>query len=272
MKKPKIQLHFFVLPVLFLLPAAGCSSNAEEANTYETRVHTKEIQMNHKDTPTYTDTELENTITAEAEQETQQNAIDDNSDTETGNQPNTISQTDTEEIETSQDNIKLVSSADEALSLFENRFEITDDNLIVDQMSRNLEKDGYGAYYTLILTVPSWVENGEAGPAVTYLVYEDGTIIDQNARNASQESTVTKVVGSDDDAIKLVTEQFDFYDDDFIIDSTSGNVEEDDYGTYYYVVVKSKSAMENGGTGSVGIYRVYEDGTVIDTYAEAAGR
>ncbi|WP_170829656.1 hypothetical protein [Terribacillus halophilus] len=54
--------------------------------------------------------------------------------------------------------------------------------------------------------------------------------------------------------------------------STGGDAEQDEYGTYYYVTIKSRSAMENGGTGSVDIFRVYEDGTVIDVYAEAASR
>ncbi|WP_093727257.1 hypothetical protein [Terribacillus halophilus] len=68
-------------------------------------------------------------------------------------------------------------------------------------MSGNREIDGYGAYYTLVKKVTSWVENGGFGTADTYLVYEDGTIIDQRARNASQETMDTKLVESADEAI-----------------------------------------------------------------------
>lgn len=273
LKEFKNQLRFLVLPVLLLLTAAGCS-NAEEANTYETKVHTKELQMDHKDTPTSTETE-NNDLTAETVQGTQQDANDGNSDTDTVRQPepNAISEKDTEEIETSQNSTKLVNSSDEAIALLKDRLSITDDDdLIVDPMGGNLEKDGYGAYYTLVTKVKSWVENGGSGTADTYLVYEDGTIIDQSARYASQEKTNTMLIGTADEAINLVIERFDYYDDDFLIDSTGGPPEKDENGTYYYVSVKSESAIANGGTGSVGIYRVYENGTVIDAYAEAAGR
>lgn len=269
MIRPKIRLRFFALPVLLLLTAAGCS-NTEEASTYETKVHTKEIQMEHKDLPI--SSEPENELTAEIEPATQQDASDDNANTDTVSQANT-SETNTEETESSEDETKLINSSDEAVALLKDRLSITDDDdLIVDPLDGTLEKDGYGAYYTLVTKVKSWVENGGSGTADTYLVYEDGTIIDQSARNASQETTDSKLVGSADEAINLVIKQLDFYDDDFLIDSTGGDAEEDEYGSFYYVIVKSKSAMENGGTGSVGIYRVYEDGTIIDTYAEAAGR
>lgn len=269
MIRPKIRLRFFALPVLLLLTAAGCS-NTEEASTYETTVHTKEIQMEHKDLPI--SSEPENELTAEIAPETKQDPSDDNSDTDTVSQAST-SETNTEETEISDDKTKLINSSDEAVALLKDRLSISDDDdLIVDPLGGTLEKDGYGAYYTLVTKVKSWVENGGSGTADTYLVYEDGTIIDQSARNAPQETTDSKLVGSADEAINLVIKQLDYYDDDFIIDSTGGDAEEDEYGTYYYVIVKSKSAMENGGTGSVGIYRVYEDGTIIDTYAEAAGR
>ncbi|PAD35737.1 hypothetical protein [Terribacillus saccharophilus] len=271
MIRPKIRLRFFALPILLLLTAAGCS-NTEEASTYETNLHTKEIQMEHKDTPTSAVLENELTTEAKAESEKQQYANDDNADTDTVSQANT-SETNPEETETSEDKTKFINSSDEAVALLKDRLSITDDDdLIVDSLGGTLEKDVYGAYYTLVTKVKSWVENGGSGTADTYLVYEDGTIIDQSARNAPQETTNSKLVGSTDEAINLVIKQLDYYDDDFLIDSTGGDAEEDEYGTYYYVIVKSKSAMENGGTGSVGIYRVYEDGTIIDAYAEAAGR
>jgi hypothetical protein len=44
----------------------------------------------------------------------------------------------------------------------------------------------------------------------------------------------------------------------------------DGTGAYYTLVLKSKTMIEGGGSGTVDIYRVYEDGTIIDEYAEGS--
>lgn len=44
----------------------------------------------------------------------------------------------------------------------------------------------------------------------------------------------------------------------------------DGTGIYYTLVLKSKSMIKNGGSGTAGIYRVYEDGTIIEEYTEGS--
>ncbi|MFP7254940.1 hypothetical protein SFC02_11620 [Terribacillus goriensis] len=44
----------------------------------------------------------------------------------------------------------------------------------------------------------------------------------------------------------------------------------DGTGIYYTLVLKSKSMIEDGGSGTTGIYRVYEDGTIIEEYTEGS--
>lgn len=57
---------------------------------------------------------------------------------------------------------------------------------------------------------------------------------------------------------------------DLVIDPTGGGVTMDGTGNYYTLVLKSKSMIEDGGSGTAGIYRVYEDGAIIDEYAQGS--
>ncbi|WP_097042928.1 hypothetical protein [Terribacillus aidingensis] len=117
-----------------------------------------------------------------------------------------------------------------------------------------------------------WVENDGSGTAGIYRVYEDGTISDQYKEEPVEQAatTDTKVVTSADDAAALLKEHLNIKDNKDLIVGTAEDSEKDKNGTYYYVTLKSESAMANGGTGTAGIYRVYENGTVVDAYADTS--
>jgi outer membrane murein-binding lipoprotein Lpp len=80
-----------------------------------------------------------------------------------------------------------------------------------------------------------------------------------------------KAVCSADEAAVLLSNNLGMTEnEDLEIDTTGGQVTMDGTGAYYTLVLKSKSMIESGGSGTVGIYRVYEDGTIIDEYAEGS--
>ncbi|MGE6204542.1 hypothetical protein [Guptibacillus hwajinpoensis] len=54
------------------------------------------------------------------------------------------------------------------------------------------------------------------------------------------------------------TQNIDFED---IVFREVGPIQTDDAGSYYTVQLTSKSLKEKGGSGTVGLYKVYEDGT-----------
>ncbi|WP_283152726.1 hypothetical protein [Guptibacillus hwajinpoensis] len=54
------------------------------------------------------------------------------------------------------------------------------------------------------------------------------------------------------------TQNIDFED---IVFREMGPIQTDDGGSYYTVQLTSKSLKEKGGSGTVGLYKVYEDGT-----------
>jgi outer membrane murein-binding lipoprotein Lpp len=81
-----------------------------------------------------------------------------------------------------------------------------------------------------------------------------------------------KAVGSSDEAVALLSNNLGITEnEDLEFDLTAGGeVTMDGTGNYYTLILKSKSMIENGGSGTAGIYRVYEDGTIIDEYAEGS--
>ncbi|WP_052948590.1 hypothetical protein [Bacillus sp. TH008] len=49
--------------------------------------------------------------------------------------------------------------------------------------------------------------------------------------------------------------------DDIVFDDMGGDLETDGNGSFYTVELTSKSLRKNGGSGTVGLYKVYQDGT-----------
>ncbi|MED1202582.1 hypothetical protein [Heyndrickxia acidicola] len=55
-------------------------------------------------------------------------------------------------------------------------------------------------------------------------------------------------------------------DTDTLFDDLGGAVDKDNKGTYYTIKLVSKSMLKNGGSGTLDIYKVYEDGTYQARY------
>jgi hypothetical protein len=269
----RARIYFLLLSVFLLLLTACGNAEGEtdqEKNTEtDTEVHTKDREINQKENISNKMEETTPESAAGSEQEssdavTSSNKNDDNTSAEV--------EAETEQSNTDQQP-KTVNSADEAIALLKERLAITEEGgLIIDPMGGTLEADDAGAYYTLVLKVKAWVENGGSGTAGIYRVYEDGTIIDQYTEEPTEqaETTDTKVVTSPDDAAALLKERLNIQDNKDLIVGTAEDSETDKNGTYYHVSLKSESAIAKGGTGTAGIYRVYDDGTIIDAYTDNA--
>jgi hypothetical protein len=267
----RARICFILLPV-FLLLFTACGNAEEETDQAnntdtETEVHTKDSEIDQKESIANKKEETTLKSAAGSEQESSDAVVSSNT--------NEVDTPDEVEAETEQSNTdqqpKTVNSADEAIALLKERLAITEeDGLIIDPMGGTLEEDDAGAYYTLVTKVKAWVENGGSGTAGIYRVYEDGTIIDQYTEKPAEqaEKTDTIVVTSPDDAAALLKERLNIQDNKDLIVGTAEDSETDKNGTFYYVSLKSESAMAKGGTGTAGIYRVYEDGTIIDDYAD----
>lgn len=68
---------------------------------------------------------------------------------------------------------------------------------------------------------------------------------------------------TEEDAFALLKEQKSF-NENLALEHATYHADE----SYYEMVIVSKSLHLQGGSGTVGIYHVYEDGTIIDTYAD----
>src|SRR5690625_213499 len=85
----------------------------------------------------------------------------------------------------------------------------------------------------------------------------------KRAKSTSKESTNTKIENMDE-AVEHrkeelgASDEVNINDTEFIPNDESPKT--DDKGTYYIISLESKSLKEKGGSGSVGIYNVYENG------------
>ncbi len=88
---------------------------------------------------------------------------------------------------------------------------------------------------------------------------EVATLIERE--RISQDADVASF--TEEDAFALLKEQEDF-NEDLALEYATYHADEN----YYELVIVSKSLQSQGGSGTVGIYHVYEDGTIVDTYAD----
>ncbi|WP_085521991.1 hypothetical protein [Tuberibacillus sp. Marseille-P3662] len=88
---------------------------------------------------------------------------------------------------------------------------------------------------------------------------------DQNAKTDSGSKTTDTSnihLSSETAAIEYLRRQLEMdNNDDIAFNNIGGALKTDKTGSYYTIKLISKSIRENGGSGTVGIYKVYQDGT-----------
>lgn len=75
------------------------------------------------------------------------------------------------------------------------------------------------------------------------------------------EKGVVLSLSSGEEAIDYLRKELNMENnEDIEFDDHGGNLEKDDYGSYYTITLFSKSWKESGGSGTLERYRVYHDG------------
>ncbi|WP_079478072.1 hypothetical protein [Halobacillus salinus] len=79
--------------------------------------------------------------------------------------------------------------------------------------------------------------------------------------DSSQEEDEPKTIANGQEAIDYLAKELDKAgNEDIVFDDLGGTTETDQQGTYYTIQLFSKSLQEDGGSGTVGVYKVYENG------------
>jgi hypothetical protein len=81
----------------------------------------------------------------------------------------------------------------------------------------------------------------------------------------SETTEGTVKIASSFDAIEYLKHVLELEEnDDILFDDMGGTLETDDSGSFYTIKLVSKEMQKNGGSGTVGVYMVYEDGTYME--------
>lgn len=78
-------------------------------------------------------------------------------------------------------------------------------------------------------------------------------------------SSKTKI-SSGKDAITYLKNQLNMNNADIVFDDMGGDLKTDNIGSYYQIKLISKSLVKSGGSGTAGLYNVYQDGTYLSLY------
>ena len=88
--------------------------------------------------------------------------------------------------------------------------------------------------------------------------------VDENDNSSTSDSEKEKKTihfSSGSEAIDYLRKELDMENnEDIIFDDMGGRLEKDSYGSYYTIVLYVKTLKEAGGSGTAGIYKVYQDG------------
>ncbi|MGD6830600.1 hypothetical protein ACQCT5_00465 [Sutcliffiella halmapala] len=89
---------------------------------------------------------------------------------------------------------------------------------------------------------------------------------EEPAGDSESETTEGSVnIASSADAIEYLKHVLELEEnEDILFDDMGGTLETDDSGSFYTIKLVSKEMQKNGGSGTVGVYMVYEDGTYME--------
>lgn len=113
-----------------------------------------------------------------------------------------------------------------------------------------------------ILTVPNTNEKDYVyitGDYELHFVIGDDQKVDHvNLTPATDQTNISSGAA----AIEYLSHELDLdNNDDIAFSDMGGDLKKDKAGSYYTIKLTSKSMQEEGGTGTVGLYKVYQDGT-----------
>lgn len=111
-----------------------------------------------------------------------------------------------------------------------------------------IKHDLAGDYYLVKLRSLELSKGGGSGTIGLYKVYQDGHFTENEA-----------AIPNDQEAIKLLKEQLKTDNNDVGF-AVLGPLKEDEEGRYYLIKLRSASLAQNGGSGTIGLYKVYQDG------------
>ncbi|MFE7062973.1 hypothetical protein ACFVAD_12565 [Sutcliffiella sp. NPDC057660] len=89
---------------------------------------------------------------------------------------------------------------------------------------------------------------------------------EESADESESDTTEGSVnIASSADAIEYLKHVLELEEnEDILFDDMGGTLETDVSGSFYTIKLISKEMQKNGGSGTVGIYMVYEDGTYME--------
>jgi flagellar biosynthesis GTPase FlhF len=108
-------------------------------------------------------------------------------------------------------------------------------------------------------------ENPDGNTSSDNTASEENAIEEKESSEASSNSN-SKMIESGNSAIEYLKNQLKSKNqkmnlNDLEFDDMGGKIQNDEKGQYYSIKMTSKSLQEDGGSGTVGIYKVYQDGT-----------
>ena len=96
---------------------------------------------------------------------------------------------------------------------------------------------------------------------------EEGKTSNSNNTSDSEKEKKTIQISSGSEAIDYLRKELDMENNEGIIfDDMGGSLEKDSYGSYYQIVLYSKAMKAAGGSGTLDIYKVYQDGKYESKY------
>ena len=96
---------------------------------------------------------------------------------------------------------------------------------------------------------------------------EAGKTSNSNNTSDSEKEKKPILFSSGSEAIDYLRKELDMENnEDIVFGDTGGDLEKDSYGSYYTIVLTIKSWREAGGSGTAGIYKVYQDGKYESKY------
>ncbi|MDY0393546.1 hypothetical protein ACFSMW_17795 [Virgibacillus halophilus] len=115
------------------------------------------------------------------------------------------------------------------------------------------------------LLTGSVVGMGALSPAGAHAMSKTDTVFHTNPHKVSINAK-EKMIENGTAAKIYLRHQLNMDTNEDIVFSDMGGQKKDNKGSYYEIKLTSKSMQNNGGTGTVDIYKVYQDGTYKSEY------